>query len=77
MLSNCSRLDKSSILFKYCAEKNVFLQKKEEVLEEDANEASDIGENEDQDVKTERQKVKNLMHSHNAHQPVVVVEVGI
>lgn len=46
-------------------------------MEEDANEVSDIGENEDQDVKTERQKVKNIMHCHNAHQPVVVVEVSI
>lgn len=54
-----------------------FSQKKEEPFEEDANEVSDIGENEDQDVKAERQKVKNLMHSHNAHQSVVMVEVSI
>lgn len=52
------------------------MQKKEEPFEEDANEASDIGENEDQDVKSERQKVKNLMHSHSVHQPVVMVEVS-
>ncbi|KAI2474243.1 ATP binding cassette (ABC) protein subfamily A member [Diabrotica virgifera virgifera] len=41
---------------------------------EDANEASDIGENEDQDVKAERQKVKNLMHNHIINPPVVMVE---
>lgn len=42
---------------------------------EDANEASDVGENEDQDVKAERQKVKNLMHNHIMNPPVVMVEV--
>ncbi|CAH1111719.1 unnamed protein product [Psylliodes chrysocephalus] len=41
---------------------------------EDANEASDVGENEDQDVKAERQKVKNLMHNHIMNPPVVMVE---
>ncbi|XP_074040228.1 cholesterol transporter ABCA5 [Leptinotarsa decemlineata] len=47
--------------------------KKEEPVE-DANELSDIGENEDEDVKAERQKVKNLMHCHIANPPVVMVE---
>lgn len=42
---------------------------------EDVNELSDIGENEDQDVKAERQKVKNLMTCHTVNPPVVMVQV--
>lgn len=38
------------------------------------NELSDIGENEDQDVKAERQKVKNLMDCHVVNPPVVMVQ---
>ncbi|XP_044260177.1 cholesterol transporter ABCA5-like [Tribolium madens] len=41
---------------------------------EDINELSDIGENEDQDVKTERGKVKNLMDCHVVNPPVVMVQ---
>lgn len=35
---------------------------------------SDIGENEDQDVKVERQKVMEIINSHNVNPPVVVVQ---
>lgn len=41
---------------------------------DDANELSDIGENEDHDVKAERQKVKNLMN-HTVNPPAVMVQV--
>ncbi|KAJ3650608.1 hypothetical protein Zmor_016696 [Zophobas morio] len=41
---------------------------------EDINELSDIGENEDQDVKGERQKVKNLMDCYVVNPPVVMVQ---
>ncbi|KAI7815451.1 ABC subfamily A member [Rhyzopertha dominica] len=37
-------------------------------------EVSDIGENEDQDVKVERQKVMEIINSHNVNPPVVVVQ---
>lgn len=43
---------------------------------DDANELSDIGENEDNDVKAERQKVKAFMGNSNAKQPVVMVQVS-
>lgn len=39
------------------------------------SELSDVGENEDTDVKTERQKVKNLMSSNTQNFPVVMVQV--
>lgn len=42
--------------------KFLFPKKKSDVLHEDSNELSDIGENEDADVKMERQRVSNLIH---------------
>nr|CAH7743826.1 unnamed protein product [Callosobruchus chinensis] len=42
--------------------------------EEEFNEVSDIGDNEDQDVKAERLKVKNLMNCHTVNPPVVMVD---
>ncbi|XP_060533320.1 cholesterol transporter ABCA5-like [Cylas formicarius] len=41
---------------------------------EDNAEVSDIGENEDHDVKAERLKIKNLMSSPNVSPPVVMVQ---
>lgn len=38
------------------------------------NELSDVGENEDTDVKTERLKVKNIMSSNVQNPPVVMVQ---
>lgn len=56
--------------------KDIFMFRKNVIddLTEDANEVSDIGENEDHDVKAERHKVKNLMHNHIMNPPVVMVE---
>lgn len=42
---------------------------------DDVSEMSDIGENEDDDVKTERLKVKNLLHTHTEHPPVIIAQV--
>ncbi|XP_044763088.1 ABC transporter A family member 1-like [Coccinella septempunctata] len=41
---------------------------------DDISEMSDIGENEDNDVKTERLKVKNLLHTQTETPPVVIVQ---
>lgn len=41
---------------------------------DEVNELSDVGENEDTDVKAERQKVRNIMHSDIQNKPVVMVQ---
>ncbi|XP_045466962.1 cholesterol transporter ABCA5-like [Harmonia axyridis] len=50
-----------------------FKQNTPEVVD-DVSEMSDIGENEDDDVKTERLKVKNLLHTHTEHPPVIIAQ---
>lgn len=45
-------------------------------MNEDFAEVSDIGENEDQDVKAERQKVTELIKGHGSNPPVVMVQVS-
>ncbi|KAJ8972472.1 hypothetical protein NQ317_016605 [Molorchus minor] len=52
---------------------NIVKTAKEELVD-DANEFSDIGENEDQDVKSERVKVKTLMSCRTVNHPVVMVQ---
>lgn len=52
-------------------------KKSEEKPRETINcDLSDIGENEDQDVKAERQKVAELIHCHTINPPVVMVHVS-
>ncbi|KAJ8921257.1 hypothetical protein NQ315_013729 [Exocentrus adspersus] len=51
-----------------------FIKSKRQEYVEDVNEFSDVGENEDQDVKAEREKVKNLMNCHTVNPPVVMVQ---
>ncbi|KAL3270830.1 hypothetical protein HHI36_021350 [Cryptolaemus montrouzieri] len=51
----------------------LFKQNAAEIVD-DASEMSDIGENEDRDVKAERLKVKNLMHTQTETPPVVIVQ---
>lgn len=55
---------------------NIF-QKKPKGIEAavDLFESSDIGENEDQDVRAERQKVTELITEHTVNPPVVMVQV--
>lgn len=54
-----------------------FLRKKKDDVREQVCEPSDVGENEDQDVKAERQKVAELINCHTLNPPVVMVHVGI
>ncbi|CAH0549112.1 unnamed protein product [Brassicogethes aeneus] len=53
---------------------NFIKSNKQDPNADDGSELSDIGENEDNDVKMERQKVKNLMHEAPTKPPVVMVQ---
>lgn len=54
---------------------NLFKQSSEESSPITESNTIPIGENEDDDVKAERQKVKSMINSHNVAHPVVMVHV--
>lgn len=53
---------------------SIFKKQKAKNIVEDPNESSDVGEHEDNDVKTERQKVSSLMNSCSPNLPLVMVQ---
>lgn len=53
---------------------SVFNKKSTVNLVEDPNESSDVGEHEDNDVRSERQKVSTLMNSSSPNLPLVMVQ---
>lgn len=59
----------------YTTEYFISIQGKSKEVSDDVSESNDIGENEDADVKAERQKVCNIMDSHLPDCPVVMVHV--